>query len=205
MQGFEERGSRPMVNDSDYLYLVSKDRWYGWPDYSGGRSVTAEAFQKPSRPVTPLLAQVPEQPPAPIASFPAGHEVNGIVFPRESFGLRGDGLVGLSAEANGRIVRVDLHSGKVEPFLWNQSGAPPTLWRPYAFASAKDGSIYMVDQGRTRPSPTGSEVVPGTGALWQITQAQAPRSGQSAPHHWRWALTGMVLSIAGTRLVARKA
>ena len=33
--GYEPRGDRPVYNDSDYIYEIKKDHWYGFPDYSG--------------------------------------------------------------------------------------------------------------------------------------------------------------------------
>ncbi|QXE17523.1 hypothetical protein [Clostridium sp. 001] len=43
--GMENRGSRPVIGDTDYIYEVKKGRWYGWPDYSGGDPVTSPKFK----------------------------------------------------------------------------------------------------------------------------------------------------------------
>ncbi|MBV7273243.1 PQQ-dependent sugar dehydrogenase [Clostridiaceae bacterium UIB06] len=43
--GMENRGSRPVKGDSDYLYEIKKGVWYGWPDYSGGDPVTSPRFK----------------------------------------------------------------------------------------------------------------------------------------------------------------
>lgn len=42
--GMENRGLRPVKGDTDYIFSIEKDKWYGWPDYSGGEPVTADKF-----------------------------------------------------------------------------------------------------------------------------------------------------------------
>ncbi|EES90902.1 hypothetical protein FDJ70_02190 [Clostridium botulinum] len=43
--GMEDRGLRPIKGDKDYIYVVNKKRWYGWPDYSGGDPVNSPRFK----------------------------------------------------------------------------------------------------------------------------------------------------------------
>ncbi|MDP4178640.1 MAG: PQQ-dependent sugar dehydrogenase [Bacillota bacterium] len=43
--GMENRGLRPVNGDSDYIYEIMKNVWYGWPDYSGGDPVTSPKFK----------------------------------------------------------------------------------------------------------------------------------------------------------------
>jgi hypothetical protein len=43
--GMEDRGSRPISGDSDYIYEIKKGVWYGWPDYSGGDPVNSPRFK----------------------------------------------------------------------------------------------------------------------------------------------------------------
>lgn len=43
--GMENRGLRPIKGDSDYIFSIEKDKWYGWPDYSGGDPVTSSRFK----------------------------------------------------------------------------------------------------------------------------------------------------------------
>lgn len=167
MQGYEERGSRPIVGDSDYFFKAVPGEWYGWPDFAGSRSVTSEQFQKPAFPVTPLLAEIPGQPPQPIATFAHGAGAAGLLFPPSSFGLDGDALVALSgATPAGRMVaRVNPKTGAATPFLKN-------LARPIALAPGPKGTVYLLDYGETRPGPTGlPDPVPGTGRLWRIEWA----------------------------------
>lgn len=42
--GMENRGLRPIKGDCDYIYLIEKNKWYGWPDYSGGVAVDSPRF-----------------------------------------------------------------------------------------------------------------------------------------------------------------
>ncbi|WP_373898587.1 hypothetical protein ACER0A_006135 [Haloimpatiens sp. FM7315] len=43
--GMENRGLRPIKGDTDYVYSIEKDEWYGWPDYSGGYPVNDKRFK----------------------------------------------------------------------------------------------------------------------------------------------------------------
>lgn len=42
--GIESKYPRYISNDKDYIYKVLEDRWYGWPDYSGGDPITSPRF-----------------------------------------------------------------------------------------------------------------------------------------------------------------
>lgn len=42
--GMEDRGSRPIKGDKDYIDEIKENTWYGWPDYSGGDPVTSPRF-----------------------------------------------------------------------------------------------------------------------------------------------------------------
>jgi glucose/arabinose dehydrogenase len=159
MQGYEERGSRPIVGDKDYLYRVISGQWYGWPDFAGTRSVTGEQFQKPGFPVTPLLAEKPGLPPNPTVTFPHGAGVSGLVFPSPAFGLTGDALVATSEG----VSRVDLQTGDITPFVRNQPGEAG-LGSPVWLAEGARKTLYLVDQGQFRDGVP----IPGTGALWVI-------------------------------------
>lgn len=43
--GMEDRGVRPVKGDTDYIYEIKRNTWYGWPDYSGGDPVTSPKFK----------------------------------------------------------------------------------------------------------------------------------------------------------------
>lgn len=42
--GIEDRGLRPVKGDSDYIYQIKKNAWYGFPDYTGGDEVNSPKF-----------------------------------------------------------------------------------------------------------------------------------------------------------------
>lgn len=241
VQGFRDWGSRPVVGDRDYLYRIDPGRWYGWPDYAGGRSVVEEEFQRAGKPALPLLAHVPEQPPTPAALFASSLDVGGLVFLSDRFGARGEALVALAsprqtlapaapppppprasgagpsippakATTPGMIARVNLTSGLVTPFAVAHASpaqfdavAIPAMQRPVALAAAPDGTVYVVDFGATRHSQQGvPEAVPGAGAIWRISPPGRSLGTDLRAVRWRWALVGMVLSLAGVRLLRAK-
>ncbi len=64
--GYENRGLRPVENDSDYIYELKKGYWYGFPDFSGGDPLDSPRFQGESNiKNSPLLKKHPMSPPAP--------------------------------------------------------------------------------------------------------------------------------------------
>ena len=64
--GYENRGLRPVENDSDYIYEIKKGYWYGFPDFSGGDPLNSPRFQgESSIENTPILKKHPMSPPAP--------------------------------------------------------------------------------------------------------------------------------------------
>lgn len=68
--GYEPRGERPVYNDSDYIYEIKKNHWYGFPDYSGGDSLESPRFNlKEKDKVKMTLAETPMNPPAPYYQY----------------------------------------------------------------------------------------------------------------------------------------
>ncbi|MBX4269478.1 hypothetical protein [Clostridium estertheticum] len=66
--GMEERGLRPVKGDSDYIYQIKKNAWYGFPDYSGGDPISSPKFRDSFNKTIPaILDNHPTiNPPAPI-------------------------------------------------------------------------------------------------------------------------------------------
>lgn len=65
--GIEDRGLRPVKGDTDYIYELKKDTWYGWPDYSGGDPVTSPKFKGKNGNMSFILDNhVSTNPPAPM-------------------------------------------------------------------------------------------------------------------------------------------
>lgn len=66
--GMEDRGLRPVKGDNDYIYLIQKGYWYGFPDYSGGDPIDSPRFNDGSNlTLTYILKEHPNiNPSAPI-------------------------------------------------------------------------------------------------------------------------------------------
>ncbi|MGH4139821.1 hypothetical protein [Clostridium sp.] len=66
--GMENRGLRPVIGDSDYIYQIKKNAWYGFPDYTGGDPINSPKFKGSNNNTIPfILEQHPTtNPPAPI-------------------------------------------------------------------------------------------------------------------------------------------
>lgn len=59
--GYDERGSRPIANAKDNLYIIKEGGWYGFPDYSSGIPVTDPQFRSKRGPRLKFLME--EHPP----------------------------------------------------------------------------------------------------------------------------------------------
>lgn len=56
--GIEEKGYRPLANDSDYLYKIEGGgTWYGWPDYTGGEPLNSKRFRKDGSPIINFITE----------------------------------------------------------------------------------------------------------------------------------------------------
>jgi len=66
--GMEDRGLRPAKGDSDYIYQIKKNLWYGFPDYAGGDPISSPKFKDiNNNTIAFILDQHPTtNPPAPI-------------------------------------------------------------------------------------------------------------------------------------------
>lgn len=66
--GMENRGLRPVKGDSDYIYMIQKNNWYGFPDYSGGDQIDSPRFTSGNNTkLTAVLQKHPDiNPPAPV-------------------------------------------------------------------------------------------------------------------------------------------
>jgi hypothetical protein len=53
--GMEERGLRPVKGDSDYIYEIKKNEWYGFPDYTGGDPINSPKFKGSSNVSIPFV------------------------------------------------------------------------------------------------------------------------------------------------------
>jgi|GEM_PF-265926 len=132
--GYDVRGSRPIANDQDDIYIIREGAWYGWPDYAMGLPVTSPRF-KPKDKSQPQFLMA-EHPPVeqPWMNFPKHSAIAKVEFSEsEPFG-RGQMFVaffghmapmtGEAPDDHGghRVVRIDPATQKVETFFSQKHG-----------------------------------------------------------------------------------
>lgn len=187
--GYDVRGSRPVWGNGDWLWRVEPGRWYGWPDYAGGHAL-GQRFDPPGEPPPrPLLAEPPDTPPEPAATFGVHSSADGFDFSRsEAFGHVGQAFVAIFgdmapdvgkvvAPVGFDVVRVDVATGVIQEFATNAGPrrGPASLLgtggleRPVAVRFDPAGtSLYIVDFGVLTTVGEGSHPKAGTGVLWRV-------------------------------------
>ncbi|MFT2007273.1 PQQ-dependent sugar dehydrogenase [Pontibacter sp. 13R65] len=193
---YDSRGSRPVWGTGDYLWAIEPGRWYGWPDFAGGKPFNGKRFEKPGdKAPAPLLAHHPNQPPAPAATLGVHSSSNGFDFCRNaSFGFGGQAFVAqfgdmapdvgkVMAPVGYKIVRVDVNTGVMSDFAVNKGkkNGPASklgnggLERPIAAKFSPDGqALYVVDFGIMKMTKQGPEPQQNTGVVWKITRTAQP-------------------------------
>lgn len=85
--GMEDRGLRPIKGDSDYIYEIKKNTWYGWPDFSGGDPVTSPRFNSGKTKITDFILEShpTENPPAPLYQHSGLGVLYGIAIDRHGY------------------------------------------------------------------------------------------------------------------------
>jgi glucose/arabinose dehydrogenase len=191
--GYDDRGSRPVHGAPDLLWAVRPGRWYGWPDYSGGRRLDdGDHFVPPggSRPQL-VLASAPDTPPMPAARLGVHASADGFDFSRAAgfgwpgqafvaeFGDQAPGVGKVTAPVGAKVVRVDVATGVIADFAVNRgaSNGPASvlggggLERPIAARFEPAGTaLYVVDFGVLMMQGATSIPQEGTGVLWRITR-----------------------------------
>jgi glucose/arabinose dehydrogenase len=190
--GFDTRGSRPIFGSADSLWRVEPGTWYGWPDYSEGRAVTAKFYSEgDGEPGGFLLAEHPNQPPDPAGILPVHASADGFDFSRSTkFGYAGWAFIALfgdMAPTAGKVlapvgfsvVRVDPRSGDIAEFARNRrdKAGPASkqklrgFERPVAARFDRSGNaLYVVDFGVVRMTDKGAAPEPQTGRVWRIVK-----------------------------------
>ncbi len=192
--GYDTRGSRPVFGGADMLWRVERGRWYGWPDFSEGRPLTAKWYaEEKGAPKGFVLSKHPGRPPDPAIYFPVHSAATGLDFSRNpSFGHVGQGFVALfgdMAPTVGKVLhpvgfavmKVDPRTGEIDYFARNRSDRPGPasrhdsrgLERPVAARFDPAGTaLYIVDFGVVRMTEQGAKPLEQTGKLWRITKEQ---------------------------------
>ncbi|HKQ40713.1 MAG TPA: PQQ-dependent sugar dehydrogenase [Verrucomicrobiae bacterium] len=195
--GPDERGSRPIANAKDDIWLIRKGGWYGFPDFSSGIPLTDPRFVSSRGPKPQSLLR--DHPPVerPLFSRPPHSGVAKFDFStNRDFGFERNMFlaeVGSGAPINApgtvpagfQVVRVDLGTGRTEPFFKAKTSAlGPEPYkhvvtagprRPVDVRFSPDGSaLYVVDFGPIAAFPAGVGPLvhpfPGAGVVWRITR-----------------------------------
>ena len=92
--GMEDEGSRAVKDDKDYIYEIKENAWYGWPDYSGGDSITSPKFSDGTNILEPVISNPPTKTPyGPIYQHYNLSSLKGLAVDREGNILGQDVIV----------------------------------------------------------------------------------------------------------------
>lgn len=188
-QGYEKRGSRPIANDGDNLYIIKKGSWYGWPDFADGLPVTDPRFKtRDTLPLQFLLKKHPS-PEQPFMTFPTGTGVMKIAVAQSGAPEKTIIFVPLFGEVtsahdrSGRldnsIVRVDVTNKQYEPIIYNRNRSScisinAGFRHPVEVYITRDRTaVYIVDFGTVEalePSIPILKSFPQTGVVWRVVR-----------------------------------
>jgi glucose/arabinose dehydrogenase len=189
-QGFDSRGSRPIANATDHMYIITQGLWYGWPDFSAGEPVTSRRFVPDGgQSVEFLMANHPNAAPIPFAIFPSNSNIMGFDINNfEEFGEIGDVFTAEFGSTwhtsssvipnmgiGHRVSRTSVFSGGSTTFAVNRSGFLSSfsgdggLGWPTDVVLGPDHAMYVLDFG-TNPLGNIAEFLPNTGVIWRISR-----------------------------------
>ena len=187
---YDVRGSRPVWGTGDILWKLEKDAWYGWPDYNGGHKISHLEVPGEGEPKL-LLAEIPRQPPHPVAKLGVHSSSNGLDFSTsDEFGYAGEVFIaqfGDMAPAVGKVwkpvgykvVKVNVDTGVVQDFVVNEGERNgPATWlksggleRPISVSFSGDGeSMYIVDFGILTMNEGEPHPREKSGVIWKVTK-----------------------------------
>lgn len=127
--GFDVRGSRPIANDKEDLYVIEQGDWCGWPDFASGVLVTHERFNPKDKPGPKLLMKEHPKVKEPLMTFPPHSAIAKMDFcTSKQFGHEGELFIAFfghmapmtgTVEKHGghRVVRVNPATQAVETFF----------------------------------------------------------------------------------------
>jgi glucose/arabinose dehydrogenase len=204
---YDERGSRPIANAWDDLWVIRQGAWYGFPDFSSGIPVSDPRFRSSRGPAPRPLLKDPPPFEKPWLSRPPHSATTKFDFARSSeFGFEGQMFLGEfgsgtpvnapgTVPAGYQVVRIDPQTKQVEPFFKaRESALGPGRERHVVTAGPKrpadvrfspDGrALYVVDFGAMSAFPAAAGPLvhpfPGTGVVWRITREGTQHDGSPA-------------------------
>lgn len=190
--GFDERGSRPVANDEEDIYLIKEGAWYGWPDYAMGLPITNPRFKPHDKPQPRFLMAAHPPVEKPWMNFPKHSAIAKLEFSdAEPFG-KGRMFVaffghmapmtGEAPDDHGghRVVRINRATGDFETFFGTKHGhgsaeksrmgesfsAGPRRLLDVRFSPDRK-ALYIADFG-AMAIEAGAVPVPGTGVIWRV-------------------------------------
>jgi hypothetical protein len=200
---YDDRGSRPVRDAGDLLWVIRSGAWYGWPDYHGSHRLdSSDRFRSSGGDTLKPLIRNPPAPADPISTFAPHSTPTGIDFSTDRrFGYVGSAFVAefgdlapltgdVPAPAGFKIVVLDPTTGVPSDFATNRgrSNGPASLSkgkgleRPIALRFSPDGTgLYVVDFGVITAGERVPQAQLGTGVLWRISRVAAPAATRPAP------------------------
>ncbi|GGK19367.1 hypothetical protein GCM10008955_10980 [Deinococcus malanensis] len=199
--GYDERGSRPIANAEDNIWVVKQNAWYGWPDYSSGIPVTDPRFRSSRGPRPQFLMAEHPAVEKPLMTRPKHAAVTKFDFSRNAgFGFQGQmflGEFGAGVPATGpdqpvvgqQVIRINPATGESATFFTARPGSlgprgaeyisTPGPKHPVDVRFSPDGSaMYIADIGALTFRLAGAgpfpRPFPGTGIIWRVTREGAP-------------------------------
>lgn len=192
--GYDDRGSRAVFGNADWLWEIKPGAFYGWPDYADGRPLQDHNGDNRYSPVGEpdlkmLLVDLADKPEQPSAFFGVHSSATGLDFSKNpKFGFVGQAFVALFGDMAGntgkvlnpvgfKVMRVDVSSGVMYDFAANKGkrNEPASkaktggLERPVDVKFDPTGEqLYVVDYGTLSVD---DDVVKGyrrTGRVWRI-------------------------------------
>lgn len=134
--GMDERGSRPVADAPDNLYVIEPGAFYGWPDFASGIPIDDPRFRPAGRPAPAPICDGLPRAEMPFLTFPVHAGVAKLAIAPESFGPGGSlfvavfgpmvPLTGAQRPASGtfQVTRIDLEERQVTPFLQRRESLP---------------------------------------------------------------------------------
>lgn len=204
---YDERGSRPIANAEDNIWLIREGAWYGWPDYSSGIPVTDPRFESERGPKPRFLMREHPEVETPLLTRPRHAGVTKLDFSTSSrFGFEGHmflGEFGAGVPITGadkvpsghQVVRIDPATGEAQQFFRTRPGAlgPPGSEylqtagpkHPVDVRFSPDGqTLYIVDIGGLAPYLAGAgpfpRPFPTSGVIWRVTRSGVEAGGPPA-------------------------
>lgn len=189
---YDDRGSRPVWGTGDVLWKIKDGSWYGWPEYSAGKSLTMDdEFSPPGdKRVVQIINNVSAIP-DPVAILGVHSSSNGFDFSFDAdfghvdeafiaqFGDMAPGVGKVLNPVGFKVVMVNVNTGVINDFAVNKGkkNGPATMLgsggieRPVDVKFNNDGSaLYIADFGIVKTGEQGPQPMENTGVVWKISK-----------------------------------